>query len=128
MTENFLKYETSSVASTSIFWWVRVCKKCFGACIGNSMANIYTFNNGLSIFVSDTTINSVYKDALKYPNTTLARCKALLDFVHVEKSHTGDNIGNWLHAIHKGVGCKLAIIGSHVVNSAYNAGKSVKVL
>ena len=34
---------------------------------------------------------------------------------------------NWLYAIHNGVGCKTDFVGSHVVDVAYNSGKSVKV-
>ena len=64
MTEKFLKYETSFVASTSDFWWDIVCKKSFGARIGKFVANRHMFKNGLSIFVSDTTIKSVYKGSI----------------------------------------------------------------
>ena len=84
MNENFLKYETSFFASTSEFWWDRVFNKSFGACIGKSMANIYTFDNGLYLFIFDTMMKSVYKDALQYPTPTFARYQALLDFVHFE--------------------------------------------
>ena len=64
MTEKFLKYETSFVASTSDFWWDIVRKKSFGARIGKFVANRHMFKNGLSIFVSDTTIKSVYKGSI----------------------------------------------------------------
>ena len=64
MTENFLKYETSFIASTSEFWLYEVCNNTFDACIGTFMANRHTFNNGIFLFVSDTTMKSVYKDAL----------------------------------------------------------------
>ena len=70
----------------------------------------------------------VYKDALQSPKPTLARCQALLDFVHFEKYHTGENVGNWLHEIHKGFGCKPDFIGSQVVDGVYNAGKYAEVI
>ena len=44
------------------------------------MANRYTFNNELSLFISETTMDSVYKDALRSPKPTLACCQSLLDF------------------------------------------------
>ena len=47
MTENFLKYETSFIASTSEFWLYEVCNNTFDACIGTFMANRHTFNNGI---------------------------------------------------------------------------------
>ena len=80
MTENFLKYKTSFVASTSDFWRDRVFKNYFGEFIGNFIANRYKFNNGLSIIVFDTIIKSFYKYALRPPNPTLACCQALIDF------------------------------------------------
>ena len=118
MTENFLKYKTSFVASMSNFWWDSCRKKQFGAFIGKFMSNRYTFKNGLSLFVLNTTMKTVYKDALRSPNPTVSRRQDLLDFVHFEKLHTGENVGNWLHEIHKLVGCKPDFIGSHVVGGA----------
>ena len=128
MTENLLKYETSFVALTSDFWGDRVRKKSFGVCIGNFMDNRYKFKNRLSIFVLDTTMKFIYKDVLRYPNPTLSCCQALFDFIHFRKYHTEESFGNWLYAIHKGVGYKPDFIGSHVVDSAYNPGKYVDVL
>ena len=92
------------------------------------MANRYTVNNCLSLFVLDTTMKSIYKDALRSPNPTLARGQALLDFVNLGKARTGDNVGNWIHAIQKGVGCNPVFVGIHIVDGAYNSGKYVKVL
>ena len=64
MTENFLKYETSFVASTSELWWDIVSKNSVVAYIGYFMANRYTFKNGGFLFFFDTTMKSIYKDAL----------------------------------------------------------------
>ena len=82
MTENFLEYDTSFIASRSDFWWDIVRKNYFGVCIENFMTNRYTFKNGHSIFVSDTTMKFVYKYVLRSPKPTLARCQALLGFLH----------------------------------------------
>ena len=128
MTENFLKYENSFTASMSDLWWDRVLNNSFGACIENFMDNRYTFKNGISIFVSETTMHSVYKYALQSQKPTLARYQALLDCLQFEKSHTGENVGNWLHEMHKGVRHKMDFIGSHVVDGAYNAGKYIEVI
>ena len=64
MTENFLKYETSFVSSTSDFCWDRARNKSFVECIENFMTNRYAFKNGLSIFLLDTAMKSVYRNAL----------------------------------------------------------------
>ena len=61
MTENFLKYDTLFFASASDLLWDIVRKKSIGACVGTFVSNRYTFNNVISIFVSDTTMKSVYK-------------------------------------------------------------------
>ena len=92
------------------------------------MANRYTFKNGISILVSDTIMESIYKYALLSPKSALAHCQALLDFVHSKKSHIGEKVGNWINAIQEGVRRKPYFIVVHVVDVAYNAGKYIEVL
>ena len=61
MTELYLLYHQSFVASTSDFWVDPVRKQSFGAAIANFMANRYKFKNGLSLFVPMTTVASAKK-------------------------------------------------------------------
>ena len=46
----------------------------------------------------------------------------------MECSHTGNNVGDWLHKTHASVGCEPSFIGTVVVDGASNAGKSVERL
>jgi len=46
----------------------------------------------------------------------------------MECSHTGKNVGDWLHKTHASVGCEPSFIGTVVVDGASNAGKSVERL
>jgi hypothetical protein len=131
MKELYLLYSEGFVASTSDFWWHPVMKQSFGACIANFMANKYSFKNGLNLFMSDTTFNSLTEDALRQMKNKvpkLDRCQALCDFVLYDLQHTGLSIGHWLEDAHRSIGCNPSYIGSHVVDGAGNAGKSVEVL
>jgi hypothetical protein len=56
------------------------------------------------------------------------RLQALLNFEHFDKPKNGENIGAWLEDSHESVGCKAEYIGSHTVDGASNAGKSVRSL
>ena len=107
-------------------------KKSFGAYIANFMANKYRFKNGISLFMSDTTFSSMTEgkvsEMLRSKVPALDHCQALCDFVLFDLNHTGDEIGRWLEDAHGSVGCKPSYIGSHVVDGAGNAGKSVEVL
>ena len=82
--------------------------------------------------MSDTTFSLMTEgkvsEMLRSKVPTLDRCQALCDFVLFDLNHTGDEIGRWLEDAHGSVGCKPSYIGSHVVDGAGNAGKSVEVL
>lgn len=131
MKELYLLYSEGFVASTSDFWWHPVMKQSFGACIANFMANKYRFKNGLDLFMSDTTFQGLSEEVLrelKVKTPKLDRCQALCDFVLYDLDHTGNSIGHWLEDAHRNIGCYPSYIGSHVVDGAGNAGKSVEVL
>jgi len=123
----------SFVASSSDFWDHPNWKKSFGAVMANFIANCYAFKNGQLLAISDTTLKKMKKsgDANKLLMSTEPkeqRVQALLNFEHFDKPKTGENIGAWLEESHENVGCKAEYIGSHVVDGASNAGKSVEVL
>ena len=67
----------------------------------------------------------VKQNDLKEKEGTLDRCPGLGDFCNMECSHTGKNVGDWLHKTHASVGCEPSFIGTVVVDRASNAGKSV---
>ena len=136
MMELYLLYGESFVASTSDFWWDRVRKQSFGACILNFMAKRYTLLNGMSLFMSDTTLASFsskdhprgWTSVLRSPAPTLSRCQAIGDMVIFDTEHSGAEVGAWLDDAHRGVGCKPSYVGSHTVDGDSTAGKSVEIL
>ena len=111
LMECFLRYGDSIVASTSDFWWDRVRKASFGACIGTFMAKQYRLKNGIDLFMSDATLASMssreepqaWQGILCSKAYKLGRCQALLDFVLFDKPHTGEEVGAWLYDAHKRV-------------------------
>ena len=109
MSELFLEYQSSFVASTSDFWWDPVRKVSFAACIGNFMAKSYPLYDGTRIFVLDTTMKLKMKnncvDEFRSISPKLERCQALIDFTLFDLEHNGHNIGRWLEDAHKLVGC-----------------------
>ena len=82
MQELYLLYGEDFVASTSDFWWRKYQNQSFGACNCNFMANKYTLQNGMQMFMSDTTLGSLSSDedprgwvkVLRSKKPTLARC------------------------------------------------------
>ena len=133
MTELFLKFNNSFVASTSDFWWDPNRQMSFGGSIANIMVNHYRFKNGLCLAMPDATMRMLAStaktsDMLRGTTPVVKRCQALLDFYHFNKPKNGENIGAWLNDIHADVGCKPSYIGSHVVDGASNAGASVEEL
>ncbi len=128
MTEAFISFGNSFVASTSDFWHHPYWKMAFGASVANVMTNGYKFNDGLFVAVSNTTLKSVDTKILRSKKPYLHRCQALLDFCSWLQPKTGELIGSWLEECHKAVGCKPDYIGSHIVDGAANAGKSVEWL
>lgn len=133
MVEGFLAYHNSFVASTSDFWHHPVWKKAFVAVVANFMGNGYHFRKLGFLAVSKTTMQRLQasgesKDLLGSTVPTLHRIQALLDFSYFDDVKTGENIGQHLEDVHDGVGCKPDYIGSHVVDGAGNAGKSVDCL
>jgi len=120
--ELFLKYCTGFVASSSDFWWHPVYQLSFGGCIASVIANRYRMQNGLSLFMSDSTHNLIKGDTsiLQSAGTEaiLDRCKMLLDFVQFDEDKTGKNIGDWLLDIHSALKIKPSYIGSQVVDGA----------
>jgi hypothetical protein len=56
MTESFIKFEHSFVASTLDFWHHPVWKCSFGACIGNFISNGYQMKNGMLLAMLQTTL------------------------------------------------------------------------
>ena len=129
MTESFIKFGNSFVASTSDFWHHPVWKMAFGASVANLMTNGYQFKNGLFLAVSQTTLpNAIAELGVQDTVPVLHRCQALLDFCSWMQVKSGELIGYWLEDCHKAVGCKPNYIASHIVDGAANAGKSVQCL
>ena len=129
VTESFIEFGNSFVASTSDFWHHPVWKTSFGASVSNFMKNGYQFKNGLFLAVAQTTLPSVISgDLLRSEKGTLHRCQALLDFCMWTQPKTGELIGNWLEECHNAVGCKPGYITSHIVDGAANAAKSLQSL
>ena len=65
---------------------------------------------------------------LQTKNPDLHRCQCLLEFSHFDKPKSGENIGMKLDEVHCAVGCNADFIGSHTVDGAANAKKSVECL
>ena len=132
MSEMYLAFGECFVSSTSDFWWNPVVKKSFAACIANFMSHKYLFKNGLSLFMSTTTFNSLsdgdVRHLLRSRVSTLDRCQALADMVLFDRSHTGEEIGSWLEDGHRSIGCDPSYICSHVVDGAGNAGMPASLL
>lgn len=132
VTEGFIKYRSSFIASTSDFWHDPQRKKSFGASIANIMTNHYHFHNGLCLAVSNTTLESMKRDKcmelIKVSSPSILRLQMLLDFLCYTLQKTGLNIGNWLLDCHNAINCKPEYIGSHTVDGAGNAGASVATL
>jgi len=132
VTEGFIKFRSSFIASTSDFWHNPQRKKSFGASIANMMTNHFEFHNGLCLAVSDTTLAAMRKDKcidlIKVLVPTILRLQMLLDFLCYLVQKTGYNIGMWLEACHRSISAKPDYIGSHVVDGAGNAGASVATL
>ena len=78
LMELYLLYGESFVASTSDFWWDRVRNQSFGACILNFMAKRYTLLNGMSLFMSDTTLASFSSE--DNPRGWIAKCQMMILF------------------------------------------------
>ena len=112
MMELYLLYGESFVASISDFWWDRVRKQSFCACILNFMAKRYTLQNNMSLFMLDTTLASFSSEdnrqgwmtVLGSLAPTLSNCQALGDMVLFDTEHSGAKVGSWLEDGHRGVG------------------------
>jgi hypothetical protein len=133
MTESFIKFGHSFVASTSVFWDHPVWKSSFCACVGNFITNGYQMQNGMFLAMLQTTLPqanslSVISGASLSGGCLLHRCQALLDFCAWNNIKSGDQIGCWLEKSRKAVGCKPNYISLHIVDGAANAGKSVQIL
>ena len=133
MLELFIKFRNSFVASTSDFWHHKVWKMSFGGCIANFMASGYHFKNGMFLAISKATLQKLVKSGmlevlLKSTTPITHRVQAMLNFGRFELAKTGKNIGEWLEVGHTAVGCKAEYLGSHIVDGASNAQKSVKCL
>lgn len=131
LTEQFLKYLYSFVSSTSYFYWDSVHKASFGAYIANFMAKQYSIKIGISVFMSDSTLASPFgkwETILQSKAFKIKRCQSLLDFIFIDKDHTGEFAESWLNDANTCVYCEPPLIGSHTINGTFNAGKSVDVL
>ena len=132
VTEGFIKFRCSFIASTSDFWHDPQRKKSFGASIANMMTKHYEFHNGLCLAVSDTTLGAMKRDKcihlIKVLVPIILRLQMLLDFLCYLLQKTGYNIGMWLDACHRSINAKPDYIGSHVVDGAGNAGALVSTL
>jgi hypothetical protein len=83
--------------------------------------------------VSDTTMGmmngTLDSHGVLLHRDPLIHClQALLSFTHWDSMKLGQLIGDWLTNVHKMFGIKPEYIGSHTVEVAANAGKSVAVL
>ena len=97
------------------------------------MTDGYKLNNGMFLAISKTTMKILAKrgavDTLLQSNkAALHRCQCLLDFSCFDKPKSGENIGEKLDEVHRAVGCYADYIGSHTVDGASNARKSVECL
>jgi len=96
----------------------------------NTRMGFMTRGEGMSKQVAaefDMDLNSSITGGLqKAPK--LADVKIMEAILHLECSHTGENVGHWLHKTHLSVGCESSYIGTVVVDGASNAGKSVEIL
>ena len=59
VTELFMLYNNSFVASTSDFWWDPVRRVSFAASVANFMVNHYQFKNELCLAMSNMTMNKL---------------------------------------------------------------------
>jgi hypothetical protein len=87
VTELYLTYMHSFVASTSDFWAQPILKCSFGGCIANMIANGYYFCMGMFLAVSDTTMGmmngTLGSHGVLLHRDPLIRClQALLSFTH----------------------------------------------
>ena len=130
--EAYLEYHSGFISSTSDFWWNPVTKASYGACIASMMANRYLMANGMSLYVSSTTLESIKGDLnildSVSPVPKLTRGKILLDFVNFDDKKSGVNVGTWLSDIHGDLSIKPSYMGTHVVDGAADANSSVKEL
>ena len=81
--------------------------------------------------MSDSTLASFsgkWETMLQSKSFKIKRCQSLLDFILFDKDHTGDFFGLWLNDAHARVYCEPSWIGSHTVDGAANADKSVNVI
>ena len=95
-------------------------------------AKHYNTKFGL-LAISDSTIDMMSRSGessgmLINHKPELQRLEVLGDFCHFEQPKNGVNIGTWLHNTHVGLSAQPSFIGSHVVDEAANAVKSVEEL
>ena len=123
-----MKYRSSYVHSNSDFWWDSIRKAAFAACVANVMLNMYRKTNGTLVAISDATLKTMNREELVTTTPTIDKCPLLLDFCCFDVPKTGRNIGMWLDNTHERHGIKPDHLGSHIVDGAANAGKSVRCL
>ena len=128
-----MRYNNSFVASTSDFWQEGCRNINYAGSVGNFMGPTYTFRNGLTLAVSDCTMEEMKRegrttDLLKNSTPVIRKVSAIVDFKAWYEEKTGAKIGVWLGESHAQVGIKADHIGSHTVDGASNAGSSVRNL
>ena len=133
VTDAYINYTESFVASTSDFWWHDVWKTQFAASIANFISPGYFLVNGAFLVMSSLTLtklrgNRATSSLLAPQDPKPHRLQALIDFQHWTMEKSVNRIGTWLHVIHELAGIKAAYIGSHTVDGTGNAGLSVKTL
>ena len=105
VTELFMLYSNSFVASTSDFWWDPARRVSFAASVANFMVNHCQFRNGLCLAMSNTTMKKLKStkkttDILRSSTPTTKRCQALLNVSQFDQPKTGQNTGIYLDNIH----------------------------
>ena len=71
------------------------------------MEHRYTLQNGMSLFISDTTLKYMNNKStvLSSPLVTMIRCQFTIDFCQFKLALTGESTGNWLIDSHTRVEC-----------------------
>ena len=106
----------------------------FAVVVANFMAEHYEFKNCLYLAMITVTYDDMVwsGDAgrlLASHKPIRKRCSALMDFKHFILAKTGLNIGYWLDDTHRfQLAAKPDYLGTHIVDGAANAGKSVRCL
>ena len=132
ITEGYLRWHSSFVASSSDFWSHPTWRKSFAAVIANFMTKGYYFKQpNLFLACSDTTMakiknSNLTDNLLRSEKAILHRVQALIQFLMYLLKKTGQNIGIMVEDSHATVNIKADYMGGCTVDNASNATKSTE--